>query len=214
MASYYLINTVTVGTTKHFPGSLIDDAQHPSAAITAAGGLLWPVGDADVDAAAVKAQTARKAGRNEVELESIMQSAVQQVQMTSDATGSVFAKQVVITLAQINAKGVVASGTFDASEAFPAGARLIGFEGNVTTKLQNVGDTDTTTYEAGTDGASKSAIGIAAGTAADAGISGGAIGAGRAIGGETMRVTITTDTTLDLLTAGGMTVTALYVLPT
>jgi hypothetical protein len=226
MAQYYLINTVHVGTTKHFPGELIDSNQHDVTAIENAGGVLWPTGNTVVDAAAAKAQTARIAGRNETELESIMQSAAQKVQRSGDTDAAaqdaldavayparIRALQVIITQALIAAKGVVASGTFDSATAFPAGARLLGVEGDVTTKLQNVGDTDATTYEVGTDGAGKSAIGIAASTSADAGISGGALGAGRAVGGEKLRVTITTDTTLNLISAGGMTVTVLYSVP-
>lgn len=213
MATFILINTVNVGTVKLFPGQTIDDAQYTTTDIQNAGGLLWPTGNTDVDAAAALCVKMKAAGKSEAELESVMSAAVNKVQKANDAGGDVGIIQVVITQALIAAKGAVTSGTFDATTAFPTGARLLGVEGVVSTKVQNAGDTDTTTYAAGTDGAGKSAIGIAAATTADAGTAGGAIGVCRAVGGEKLRVTLTSDVNFSTLTAGAMTVTAMYVVP-
>lgn len=85
MSTYFLINTVQVGTTKHMPGETIDDNQVDIVALQNAGGLLWPSSDATVAAAAAKAINAHLVGRNEVELESIMQGAVQLVQQNQAA---------------------------------------------------------------------------------------------------------------------------------
>lgn len=73
MATYYLINTTIVGTTKYLSGDLLDSAVHPTTSIAAAGGILWPSADADVAAAAVIAQHQRlHRASNEAELESLM----------------------------------------------------------------------------------------------------------------------------------------------
>lgn len=218
MATYYLVNTVTVGTTKHFPGEYIDSAQHDTAAIETAGGLLWPSSDATVASAATKAQQMKLLGRNESELESIMQSAVQSSQKSSDASQDTLGASVVktmvlaVTQAQIAAKGAVTSGTFD-SAAFPAGARILGVESKVTTKVQNVGDTDTTTYALGTDTGGESAVFVAASAATTAGTLGGDKGNGLDVGGKKLRMTLTSDVNFDTLTAGAFTITATYAVP-
>ncbi len=82
MATFFLLNTTQVGTTKHFPGEKIDDNQVDTTALQNAGGVLWASSDAVVAAAAAVAQQARLAGRNETELESIMAAAVSKVQQT------------------------------------------------------------------------------------------------------------------------------------
>jgi hypothetical protein len=77
MAKFWLINVVRLGTTKLLPGEAVDDTLVSTAPIIAAGGLLWPQGDAGVDAAAASAQAAHKnRGANEFELTEIMQTAV------------------------------------------------------------------------------------------------------------------------------------------
>lgn len=84
MATFYLINTITVGTTKMLPGSLVDDAVEDSAAILAAGGSLWPTSNATIAAAALRAQNAHtNRGASEEELEGIMQVAVDTAQGAS-----------------------------------------------------------------------------------------------------------------------------------
>lgn len=216
MAKFILVNVVSLGTTKFLPGDTIDDVLHPKAAIETAGGVMWPESEPTIVAAAALARTKRLAGASEADLGMIMAAAVMKLGKSEDADHDaqvVRSVTLAIALADITGKGAVTSATFDAATAFPANARLIAIEGNVTTKVQNAGDTDTTTYAAGTDGAGKSALGIAAGTTADAGISGGALGAGRAVGGEKLRVTMTSSVNLSTLSAGAMTVTALYSVP-
>lgn len=90
MATFILINNVlTADGVKHLASSTIDDTVTDAAAITAAGGLLWPTGNATIDAAAVKAQAAHiNAGANEAQLESTMQTAVQAVQKATDVAAT------------------------------------------------------------------------------------------------------------------------------
>src|SRR3990172_3154360 len=88
MATFNLINTTIVGTTKFLPGALINDAVQDKPAIQAAGGVMFATGDAIIDAAGVKARSMHvNRGSNEVELESVMQSAVQLSQATT-STGA------------------------------------------------------------------------------------------------------------------------------
>ncbi|GAC1475628.1 MAG: hypothetical protein PVSMB8_00420 [Vulcanimicrobiaceae bacterium] len=78
MATFYLVNFITLGTQKVLPGSLIDDQGAIYAPLLAAGGELWPSSDAAVAAAALKAQNAHKnRGANEREMEDIMRSALE-----------------------------------------------------------------------------------------------------------------------------------------
>lgn len=78
MATFYLLNTTTVGTQKYFAGDRIDEALHPKAAIEAGGGVCWPSTDTTVSAAAALCATLRKAkARNEAELDTIMKAAAE-----------------------------------------------------------------------------------------------------------------------------------------
>lgn len=84
MATFNLINTVIVGTVKFLPGSLINDAVQDKPAIVAAGGVMFATGNAIIDTAAAKARSMHiNRGSNEVELGSIMTSAVQLAQATT-----------------------------------------------------------------------------------------------------------------------------------
>lgn len=85
MAKFWLINSVTVaGITMH-PGDEVDDAIEDTAPLLAAGALLWPQGNATVDAAAAVARNAHiNRGANEQELSLIMTSAVDSVQLAED----------------------------------------------------------------------------------------------------------------------------------
>lgn len=77
MATFYLINTTTVGTQKFFAGNLIDDTVQPAALITAAGGVLWPAADTIVAAAAAAVQASRRAKAiNEADADGRMDAAV------------------------------------------------------------------------------------------------------------------------------------------
>lgn len=91
MSTFYLVNTVRIGTTTLFAGSYVDDSVTSTTAMVAAGALLWPSADATVAAAATVAQNARKyKGASERECDAIMTAAVDSVQksLSSTATGS------------------------------------------------------------------------------------------------------------------------------
>lgn len=81
MATFYLINTITVGATKFLAGSLLSDAVHPVASVTAAGGLLWRSDDLVIQGAAARCAALRARGASESELDSVMSAAVNLVQM-------------------------------------------------------------------------------------------------------------------------------------
>jgi hypothetical protein len=90
MAKFWLINTVLVAGIRQFPGEEIDSTIDNIVSLTSAGAVLWPQGNAVVDAAAHSAVSARvNRGASEVELEFIMQSAVDQVQLNSQGGLSV-----------------------------------------------------------------------------------------------------------------------------
>lgn len=75
MATWILINTVTINGTKLLPGHTVDDAAIPVATVTAAGGELWPSSDAVVAAMATQVQSAHvNKGMNEAEMESRMRA--------------------------------------------------------------------------------------------------------------------------------------------
>lgn len=88
MATYYLLNAVTVGTTRMTPGDLVDDAVDDTTAIQNAGGVLYPSYVSAVATAATQC-AAKKAyrGANESELEAIMFAAAHKGSVT-DATTS------------------------------------------------------------------------------------------------------------------------------
>lgn len=85
MATFYLLNTTTVGTQKFFAGSLIDDAIHPKTAIETAGGVCWPSTDTTVSAAATLCGSLRKSkARSEGELDAVMYAAAKKSLATRD----------------------------------------------------------------------------------------------------------------------------------
>lgn len=85
MSTFYLINCVTVASTKVFAGDLINDAVDDASGIRNAGGLLWPSSNAIIGTAALKAQNARlNKGASEIELNELMQSAVDALQLVAD----------------------------------------------------------------------------------------------------------------------------------
>ncbi len=86
MSQYYLINTVTVATTKYFSGRFCDSTVDPTVAITAAGGVLWPSSNADVAAAAAIVAKARAAGANEAACDSFMIAAAALAANDQDST--------------------------------------------------------------------------------------------------------------------------------
>ena len=76
MATWILINTITIGAGKILPGHTIDDAQISVATVKAAGGQLWPSGDPVVAAAAIATLAAHTSkGIGEAEMESRMRAA-------------------------------------------------------------------------------------------------------------------------------------------
>lgn len=77
MATFYLINTTTVGTKKYISGDLLNDSLHPTADIAAAGGVLWPSADATIAAAGALVQAKRRArGMSEADSQLMMEAAV------------------------------------------------------------------------------------------------------------------------------------------
>jgi len=110
MAKFWMINMAMVGTTKFLPGDEVDDTNDPYAAIVAAGGFLYPQGDATIDAAAAVALTAKKSrGANEVELGFIMTSAVDAVQKAAEAALSAATQKGTTTLVAGVSPAIVAT---------------------------------------------------------------------------------------------------------
>ncbi len=61
MSSMYLLNPVSVGSRRHLPGALVSDPT-TQALLQENGGVLWPTSDANVAAAAARADLAMKRG--------------------------------------------------------------------------------------------------------------------------------------------------------
>ncbi len=76
MALFILINSVFVGTQRHVAGSVLNDAVDPTAAVAAAGGVLWPSSDATVAAAAQRARDLKLRGAPTDVIDRIMLAAV------------------------------------------------------------------------------------------------------------------------------------------
>jgi hypothetical protein len=127
MATYYLINTIRVGTQMHFAGSVHDDANENLTLLTDAGGLLWPSTDATVAAAALVAQDAkRNGGADERRLDAIMQAAVDSVQKATDAANAANATSAKAFLYIPILSSSLAAGTPMAAFADNAGASAPG----------------------------------------------------------------------------------------
>lgn len=78
MATWFLINTISLTGTKYLPGHVFDDTKVPSSTLVAAGGELWPTGDAIVGAMAARVTSAHaNQGINEAEMESRMRAATE-----------------------------------------------------------------------------------------------------------------------------------------
>jgi hypothetical protein len=67
-------------------------------------------------------------------------------------TAGIGKRTVTISSATNAALGAVLTGTVNVGAVLPTNARIIGAEVNVTTKVQNVGDTDTTVIDVGVSG--------------------------------------------------------------
>lgn len=76
--TFYLINTVTVGTVLMWAGTLIDEAQDNITNIEAAGGVLVTSSNSLVASAALRAQALRARGGQPQEAADIMQAALDQ----------------------------------------------------------------------------------------------------------------------------------------
>lgn len=85
MATYYLINKVTLGTQIYNPGDFLDSAQDPIANIQAAGGrvVLSSVAGVAAAAAQVQAMKARGAGIDEEALADIMNVAADEADVAA-----------------------------------------------------------------------------------------------------------------------------------
>lgn len=111
MATYYLINTIILAGVKSLPGSLIDDTVDDVPGLRTAGALLWPSSNPVIAAAAVKAQNAHlNRGANEVEMESIMQAAVESTQLVADTQPMVLtARNLILSNVSLSAYTVAAN---------------------------------------------------------------------------------------------------------
>jgi hypothetical protein len=131
MAKFYLINNVIVGASRFLAGTLLDDTLDPVASVITAGGVVLPSTNAVVAAAAVKALEAKLKGAAEIDLQSIMQSAV----MAETEGAIMLHKSVVVDFAP-SADNFAALGagvkvftkklTGGAADALPANARYAG----------------------------------------------------------------------------------------
>ena len=123
MALFYLVNNLQIGTRRWWAGRPIDDTVDPAAAIRAAGGVLWPAGDAVVAAAALRAQFHRRNGVPPSQTADDMLAAVQ----SASATGGVVAGVQKVTgtfgFALLTTAGLTQSLSLGA--VLPANARVI-----------------------------------------------------------------------------------------
>lgn len=88
MATWYLMNTIQLGTVKRYAGTLIDDVQVDTAPILAAGGKLEPSTRTGLSAASAIALAYVKRGNHKM-AESIMNAALDSTQLSGfsvDAT--------------------------------------------------------------------------------------------------------------------------------
>lgn len=130
MAKYWLINGVSISGVKRLAGSQVDDAAEPLAPYTAAGALLWPQGDATVDAAAARAQGAHLSrGASEEDMDAIMTAAVDTVQKANDSILVGISKFQVVTGTLVAGTATVTVGAGQAvtalTRAFPTPSAAI-----------------------------------------------------------------------------------------
>lgn len=104
--------------------------------------------------------------------------------------------------------------TFDIGAALPAGAIILYGYVNVTTKFQDVGDTDTTTCSVGIKAADIDSI-IDVADIKTVALTDATVGAKPAgfAGAVTLLLTVDSDVDVDTLTAGAATIVVLYVDP-
>jgi len=91
MATFYLLNTVRVGTYQMTAGDLIDDSIDDVTAIATAGGVLWPSSDSGVAVAAAQCQKLRKQGQSGAVLDAIMSAALDASQLAGSSKLGLFA---------------------------------------------------------------------------------------------------------------------------
>ena len=72
MATFYLINSISLGSFTRYPGELVDDTKEDVAKLVANGAVLWSSSDTAVAAAAVAAGVAKSRGAGAVDLAAIM----------------------------------------------------------------------------------------------------------------------------------------------
>ncbi len=104
MATYYLVNSVRVGTRTHWPGSYLDSALDDTAGIAAAGGRLIDSSNAAIASAAAIAQAIHKSGGSITDAESVMVNAAAAALDTVGATA-------VMNLIALPGAAVPAAGT-------------------------------------------------------------------------------------------------------
>ena len=225
MAQYYLINPVLIGGVQFLPGELIDSTVRDTTQFTNAGALLWAASDATVAAAATVAQNAHiQKGASAEAMLAIMQAAVDASQAATsdvltervleDAAGAIQKKSVTIAAADIAALGAVMSGAINIGTVLPASARLLGCQVNVGTKVQNAGDTDTTTVDIGvagqTDAAAKSVTLKTTGLKGMPPTSSATGFVGENLGAAQLIATLTSSVNLSTITAGAVTIEVFY----
>jgi hypothetical protein len=221
MATWYLINTVTVALVvgqpdKLLAGTFIDDAKIATAGITAAGGVLWPSSDSVVAAAAVATQNAQKnQGLNEDGSNARMAAATFASLLAGPVAAQVTHLTIDVPLATIQAQ---TSGTaFNVGAVLPANARLLATAINVITPLSGGSAASAVaTLQGGTDSAGSLVASTTVFTGAQAVIATPGSNPYAARGGQQLKMTITGDGThaLSTLTAGHLAVDLYYsVLP-
>lgn len=217
MATFYLLNTVTVASIVFRGGDLIDDAVKDAASIRLAGGILWPSADAAVAAGAVIAQKLLAEGQDERIVDGVMHAAASSSNLltaTALAAGPVVQKvSFALTAALVAALGASTTGSIPFPNALPTNARLVGAEVVVGTKFQNSGDSATISTDVGTSAAGHSAIAAHTVDLHTTGSKGGGSTtgySGMSISGETPQLALTSSVNLSTITAGAATVTFFY----
>jgi hypothetical protein len=81
MATWYLLNNVSAGTSVYYAGSLIDDTLEDTTQLLSAGGVLIDSSLPGMSAAADLAQNAKNRGAGIEKMESIMMAAYQHTEV-------------------------------------------------------------------------------------------------------------------------------------
>ncbi len=224
MAKYYVLIPIQHGTLLLWPGTLIDDAVDPVAAIQAAGGSgsTWVSTDSTVATAAVAAQTAKARGRTPEECAGIMVSAALasakaagEVTRASLGAGAPLAKRTV-TIGHADLTSAVngEAQAINVGDVLPANAVVIAHEVNVATLFSGGSASAVVLDLGGTDvDAIVSDLNVFTGSTTGALSPRTGVHAQGKFSGEQLVATFTPDAghTLAGLSAGALTITVWYV---